>query len=119
MQDAIARSRVRRVDDQGRSQATGKRKTSIARVWLKPGAGHIMVNQRPFDRYFPDLIRRNDLITPFVVTGTLGEFDVMARVHGGGHTGQAQVRRRGGGGGRAGGGLTARWAAVVCRMGYW
>ncbi|GAB4819522.1 hypothetical protein N2152v2_006568 [Parachlorella kessleri] len=95
LQDAIARSRVRRVDDQGRSQATGKRKTSVARVWLKPGAGHIMVNQRPFDRYFPDLVRRNDLITPFVVTGTLGEFDVMARVHGGGHTGQAQALRHG------------------------
>ena len=82
---------MRRVDEQGRSHATGKRKTSIARVWLKPGAGHIMVNQRPFDAYFPALPRRNDVITPFVITDTLGEFDVMVRVTGGGNTGQAQA----------------------------
>ena len=46
---------------------------------------------QPYDRYFPELVRRNDLITPFVATGTLGEFDVMARVRGGGAMGQAQV----------------------------
>lgn len=46
LQEAFARSRVRRVDEQERSLATGKRKTSIARVWLRPGAGHIMVNQK-------------------------------------------------------------------------
>eukprot|EP00887_Chlorella_sp_A99_P002232 scaffold10.g2232.t1 len=86
---------VRKVDDQGRSHAAGKRKTSIARVWLRPGAGHIMVNKRPFDAYFPGLIRRNDVIAPFEVTGSLGLFDVMIRVRGGGVMGQAQAVRHG------------------------
>ncbi|EFN53841.1 hypothetical protein CHLNCDRAFT_25348, partial [Chlorella variabilis] len=60
-----------------------------------PAAGHMMINRRPYDRYFPDLLRRNDLLTPFLVTGTLGCFDVMVSVRGGGQTGQAQAVRHG------------------------
>ena len=52
-----ARRWVRVVDDKGRAHAAGKRKSSIARVWLRPGGGHIMVNKRPFDAYFPAMLR--------------------------------------------------------------
>ena len=54
-----------------------------------------MINKRPYDDYFPSLPRRNDLMAPFLVTDTLGSFDVMAAVEGGGATGQAQALRHG------------------------
>lgn len=62
---------VRRLDPvTGRAHAAGKRKTSVALVWLcpaaAPGAGRLMVNRRPYDEYFPDLLRRNDLAAPFL-----------------------------------------------------
>ena len=84
---------VRRVDDQGRAHAVGRRKTSTATVWIRPGLGHMMINRKPYDLYFPELERRLDLITPFVMTDNLGRFDVMASVQGGGSTGQAQAVR--------------------------
>ncbi|KAL4440604.1 hypothetical protein ABPG75_003605 [Micractinium tetrahymenae] len=95
-----AARRVRRLDPvSGRAHAAGKRKTSVALVWLRPaaapGAGRLMVNRRPYDEYFPDLLRRNDLAAPFMATGTLGNWDVMARVSGGGQTGQSQAVRHG------------------------
>ena len=62
-----------------------------------------MVNRRPYDAYFPTLSLRNDLITPLCATGTLGRFDVMVNVRGGGTTGQAQVRAHGSWGGTGGG----------------
>lgn len=103
--DAAERERqaarwVRRVDPvSGRAYASGKRKTSVALVWLRPaaakGAGRIVINRRPYDEYFPDLLRRNDLAAPFVVTGTLGGWDVMVHVTGGGTTGQSQAARHG------------------------
>lgn len=95
LQEDAARLRVRKVDAAGMAHGVGKRKTSVARVWIREGAGHIMVNRRPFDAYFTTLHRRNDLITPFLVTDTLGKFDVMAAVEGGGITGQAQAMRHG------------------------
>lgn len=95
LQEETARARVRKVDDQGRSHGVGKRKTSVARVWLREGSGHMMVNRRPYDQLFATLSRRNDLITPFLITSTLGQFDVMAAVHGGGIMGQAQALRHG------------------------
>lgn len=55
-------------------------------------AGHMMVNKQPYDQYFKTLPRRNDVITPFAVTDTLGSFDVMVNVIGGGTTGQSQVQ---------------------------
>lgn len=95
MQEETARARLRKVDQKGRAHAVGKRKASVARVWLREGPGHIMVNRRPYDGYFVEIIRRNDVITPFFVTDTLGRFDVMAAVNGGGVTGQAQALRHG------------------------
>lgn len=95
LQEQAAMLRTRKVDGSGRSHAVGKRKTSVARVWLREGPGHVMVNRRPYDAYFPVIERRNDIIAPFLVTETLGKFDVMAAVHGGGQTGQAQALRHG------------------------
>ncbi|MEE9240036.1 MAG: 30S ribosomal protein S9, partial [bacterium] len=69
--------------------ATGKRKTSIARVWILPGEGRILVNKKPVDEYF---LRETSLMIikqPFELTGTWGRFDVRATVVGGGLSGQA------------------------------
>lgn len=96
LKEAAAARWVRRLDPvSGRAFGVGKRKTSVAQVWLKEGAGHLMVNKRPYDAYFPDLLRRNDIMAPFLATGTLGMWDVMVRVQGGGQTGQAQAVRHG------------------------
>lgn len=83
IQEEYARARVQRIDEHGRAHAVGKRKTSVARVWIKEGSGLIMINRKPFDQYFPALPRRNDLIAPLLVTNLLGKFDIMGIVHGG------------------------------------
>ena len=75
--------------------ATGKRKTSIARVWIEPGDGRILVNNKPVDEYF---LRETSLMIikqPFEITGTWGRFDVRASVKGGGLSGQAGAVRHG------------------------
>jgi small subunit ribosomal protein S9 len=69
--------------------ATGRRKTSIARVRLVPGTGTILVNQRPFEEYFPRETARRVALRPFDVTETTGRYDVHATLNGGGLTGQA------------------------------
>lgn len=75
--------------------ATGKRKESIAKVWLKPGAGKITVNEKDYKEYFP----RDTLVTminePLNVTGTLSSYDVVATIVGGGVSGQAGALRHG------------------------
>src|SRR3989442_11404870 len=72
-----------------RFYATGRRKTSVARVWIRPGAGRIVVNRRAFEDYFPRETLRMIIAQPLEVTNTLGQFDVFATVGGGGPTGQA------------------------------
>ena len=75
--------------------ATGKRKTSIARVWILPGEGRIFVNKKPVEEYF---LRDTSLMIikqPFELTGTWGRFDVRATVVGGGLSGQAGAVRHG------------------------
>lgn len=80
--------------------AIGRRKEAVARVYLKDGEGRIWVNGRPAEEYFAgfafskEYIQRH-LLTPFYITGTLGKFDVMARVEGGGITGQLEALRLG------------------------
>jgi len=69
--------------------ATGRRKTSIARVRLVPGTGTILINQRPFEEYFPRETARRVAMRPFDVTETTGRYDVHATLNGGGLTGQA------------------------------
>ncbi len=73
----------------------GRRKTSVARVILRSGNGKITVNGNEFEKAFPQLLSREDIINPFKVTETLGQYDVLVNVLGGGTTGQAQSIRLG------------------------
>ncbi len=75
--------------------ATGRRKTAIARTWLKPGKGDITINDRPVAEYFPIETTRDEMIQPFKITNTLGSYDVKATVIGGGISGQAGAVRHG------------------------
>ena len=75
--------------------ATGRRKTAIARTWIKPGNGEIVINNRPVEDYFPIETIRADMIQPFKITNTLGSYDVKATVVGGGISGQADAVRHG------------------------
>jgi small subunit ribosomal protein S9 len=74
---------------------TGRRKTSVARVRIKPGTGVITVNGREFGAYFGREVLRTMVDTPFKVTETQGKFDVVASIHGGGLSGQAGALRHG------------------------
>ncbi len=74
---------------------TGRRKTSVARVYLRPGQGVITVNKRPFDDYFPRETLRLSVVQPLELTGTAGQFDVKVNVAGGGLSGQAGAVRHG------------------------
>ena len=77
-------------------QATGRRKSSVARVRLLPGAGNIIINKRDLDTYFGEKdIVKNEVKRPLELTGTLGSYDVIATVNGGGFTGQAGALRHG------------------------
>ena len=74
---------------------TGRRKTSIARVWLRSGQGNIAVNRRQFTDYFPAETHRMIICQPLQATNTMGQFDVMVNVTGGGMSGQAGAVRHG------------------------
>lgn len=79
-----------------RIYATGKRKTSVARVWVYPGNGQVIVNGKPFKEYFYDHIVAEDVIfAPFKVSNLLGKFDVKCTVEGGGKSAQAEAIRHG------------------------
>lgn len=78
-----------------RSYATGKRKTSIARVWLTPGKGKIIVNQRTLDEYFSRATSRMVVLQPLKITQTEGQYDISVNVHGGGLSGQADAIKHG------------------------
>ncbi len=75
--------------------AVGRRKTSVARVFLKPGSGRIMVNRRPLDEYFGRATSKMVLRAPLVLTGTENQFDITVNVRGGGLSGQAGAIRHG------------------------
>ena len=75
--------------------ATGKRKTAIARTWLRPGTGEVTINNRPVEEYFPIEAIRAGLMQPFKLTNTVGSYDVKATVFGGGISGQANAVRHG------------------------
>ncbi len=74
---------------------TGRRKTSVARVRLVPGAGKILINDRMLDEYFGKKTLEMVVQQPLQLTNVIGKFDVLARVHGGGTTGQAGAIRLG------------------------
>jgi small subunit ribosomal protein S9 len=74
---------------------TGRRKTSTARVILRPGTGQITINDRPLEEYFPLERHRAVIRQPLLLTDTWGRFDVRVNVRGGGITGQAEAIRHG------------------------
>ena len=82
-------------DALGRSYATGKRKDAVARVWIKPGSGKVVVNGKPMKEYFARPVLQMILKQPFTVSGTEGQFDVTATVAGGGLSGQAGAVKHG------------------------
>ncbi|MFI0843202.1 30S ribosomal protein S9 [Mesorhizobium sp. IMUNJ 23232] len=86
---------VQKLDKQGRAYATGKRKDAIARVWVKPGSGKIIVNDKEFAAYFARPVLQMILQQPIVATNRGGQFDVVATVTGGGLSGQAGAVRHG------------------------
>ena len=82
-------------DAQGRSYATGRRKNAIARVWVKPGKGEILVNGKKAAQYFARPVLRMLITQPFLVADRYNQFDVFCTVVGGGLSGQAGAVRHG------------------------
>jgi len=74
---------------------TGRRKTSTARVYLRPGSGNIVVNKREFISYFPNEALQMIIRQPLTLTDTIGKFDILVNVDGGGAAGQAGAVRHG------------------------
>ena len=87
--------REQQLDKQGRAYATGRRKDAVARVWLKPGTGKIVVNGRDQEVYFARPTLRLIINQVFDVTDRRGQYDVVATVKGGGLSGQAGAVRHG------------------------
>lgn len=86
---------VQKLDQHGRAYATGKRKDAIARVWLKPGSGKIVINDKEFDNYFGRPVLQMILRQPILAADRDGQYDIMATVTGGGLSGQAGAVRHG------------------------
>ncbi|RVU14439.1 30S ribosomal protein S9 [Methylobacterium oryzihabitans] len=86
---------VQKLDAQGRAYATGKRKDAVARVWIKPGAGKITVNDRPIDTYFARPVLRMLLQQPLQIVNRIDQYDIVVTVAGGGLSGQAGAVRHG------------------------
>ena len=74
---------------------TGRRKTAVARVYLRPGSGKFVVNRRDFDEYFPNRVLKMVIRQPLLLTETADKFDILVNVVGGGPTGQAGAIRHG------------------------
>ena len=86
---------VQKLDKQGRAYATGKRKNAVARVWIKPGAGKVIINTRSIEVYFARPVLRMMIQQPFVAVNRTGQYDVNCTVSGGGLSGQAGALRHG------------------------
>jgi small subunit ribosomal protein S9 len=84
-----------KIDRQGRAYATGKRKDAVARVWIKPGSGKIVINDRDIEVYFARPVLRMLIQQPLVVSNRKGQYDVRCTVSGGGLSGQAGAVRHG------------------------
>ncbi len=79
----------------GDALGTGRRKSAVARVRVRPGDGKILINKRPLEEYFVRDQQRNAVLAPLEHTEKVGEVDVIIRVHGGGFTGQADACKLG------------------------
>jgi small subunit ribosomal protein S9 len=86
---------VQKLDPQGRAYATGKRKNAVARVWIKPGGGKILVNTRAVETFFARPVLRMLIQQPLVAANRLGQYDIVCSVSGGGLSGQAGAVRHG------------------------
>jgi small subunit ribosomal protein S9 len=86
---------VQKLDKQGRAYATGKRKDAVARVWIRPGSGKIIVNTRPVEVYFARPVLRMILQQPLAIAQRHGQYDLTITVAGGGLSGQAGAVRHG------------------------
>src|ERR1700744_6617649 len=93
-EEAAAEKKSNR-DSKGRAYATGRRKNAIARVWIKPGLGKIVVNGREEKIYFARPVLRMIMRDPVISANLDGQFDVIVTVKGGGLSGQAGARRQG------------------------
>jgi small subunit ribosomal protein S9 len=92
---AEVKKREPKLDNLGRAYATGRRKESVARVWLKRGSGQIIVNGKTQDKYFGRQTHLLVMNQPFLVVGRVNEFDVVCTVKGGGLSGQSGAVRHG------------------------
>ena len=86
---------VQKLDAQGRAYATGKRKNAVARVWIKPGSGKIVVNTRTIEKFFARPVLRMLIQQPLVAANRVTQYDVICTVSGGGLSGQAGAVRHG------------------------
>ena len=89
MENSEQASNKIKLDFKDSKYATGKRKTSIAKVWLKKGSGKIFVNGKELDEYFTRSTHKMQILRPFEIINQSTDFDVKSKVIGGGHTGQA------------------------------
>jgi small subunit ribosomal protein S9 len=92
---AEAPTYVQKLDAHGRAYATGKRKDAVARVWIKPGRGQIMVNKKDFKQYFARPVLQMLLQQPLAAANRATQFDIVVTVAGGGLSGQAGAVRHG------------------------
>jgi small subunit ribosomal protein S9 len=86
---------IQKLDKEGRAYATGKRKDAVARVWIKPGAGRILINETAIEAYFARPVLRMLIQQPLVSSNRNGQYDVTCTVSGGGLSGQAGAVRHG------------------------
>jgi small subunit ribosomal protein S9 len=86
---------VQKIDEHGRAYATGKRKDAVARVWLKPGSGRIIVNGKTYTEYFARPVLQMIIQQPINAAERRDQFDIVATVAGGGLSGQAGAVRHG------------------------
>ena len=92
---AVAATNEPKIDDRGRSYATGRRKDAVARVWIKPGPGKMVINGREIETYFARPTQQMMIKQPFEVAGRANQYDVICTVSGGGLSGQAGAVRHG------------------------
>lgn len=93
--ETATRAREPKIDAQGRAYGTGRRKESVARVWVKPGRGKVVVNGKEQETYFGRKTHLLILNQPFLIIGRVNQFDVFCSVVGGGLSGQAGAIRHG------------------------
>jgi len=93
--ETAAPAYVQKLDAQGRAYATGKRKDAVARVWITPGSGRILVNNKDFSAYFARPVLQMIVQQPLTAANRTGQYDIKATVSGGGLSGQAGALRHG------------------------